>query len=136
MAMSMPLWDMGKMPVLLKMSLSTLLDQRLAIQRQQVTSDASGGAARTFATLLSNVPFSISPASAAVTADYARRDMIVNHRAYTTADLDTILAGGLRLGDRLTDGSVFYLVKAVKKSANAMVTSEALYEVDCEMRVA
>ena len=117
------------------MSISALLDQRLSIQRQQVTPDASGGAARTFTTLLSNVPFSIAPASAAVTADYARRDMIVDHRAYTTADLDAILAGGLRLGDRLTDGTVFYLVKAVKKSANAMVTSDVLYEVDCERRV-
>ena len=117
------------------MSLSTLLDQRLTIQRQQVTPDASGGAARTFVALLSNVPFSVAPASAAISDDYARRDMIVDHRAYTTADLDSVLPGGLRLGDRLTDGSVFYLVKAVKKSANALVTSEALYEVDCERRV-
>jgi len=118
------------------MSISALLDQKLSIQRQQVTSDASGGAERAFTTLLSNVPFSINPASAAISADYARRDMIVDHRAYTTADLDSALPNGLRLGDRLTDGTVFYLVKAVKKSANAMVSSEALYEVDCERRVA
>ena len=116
------------------MSISALLDQRLAIQRQQVTPDASGGAARTFTTLLSNVPFSVAPTSAAISADYARRDMIVDHHLYTTADLDSIVTDGVRLGDRLTDGVVFYLVKAVKKSANAMVSSEVLYEVDCERR--
>ena len=117
------------------MSISALLDQRLTIQRQQVTSDASGGSIRTYAALASGVPFSISPASPVISTDYARRDMIVDHRAYTTADLDTILSGGLRLGDRLTDGTNFYLVKAVKKSANSLVSNEVLYEADCERRV-
>jgi hypothetical protein len=29
---------------------------------------------------------------------------------------------------------VFHLVKAVKKSANAAVSNEAVYEIDCERR--
>jgi hypothetical protein len=118
------------------MSITTLLDQRLSFQRQQISPDASGGSSRAFATLLSGVPCSISPASASIAADYARRDMVVDSHVYTTADLDSLLAGGARLGDRFTDGTNFYLVKAVLKSANAAVSSEVLYQVDCERRVA
>jgi hypothetical protein len=118
------------------MSLSTLLDTRLTIQRQQITPDGSGGSVRSFAALLNNVSCAISPASTAVVADYARLDMRVDYRVYFTLDLDAAISGGLRLGDRLTDGTVFYLVKAVRRSSNAMVSSDVVYEVDCERRVA
>jgi hypothetical protein len=114
------------------MSLSTLLDRSLIYQRQATTPDGSGGAVRTFATLLVAVPCAISPASAAVSTDYARRDMIVDYSLYTTADLDTLLSGGPLLGDRLVDGAVYYLVKTVKKSANAAVSSQPLYRLDCQ----
>lgn len=116
------------------MSLSTLLDQILTLQRQAITRDASGGAVRAFADLLKTVPCAVSPASAKVVSDYARRDMIVDHHVYTTADLDTLIPSGVRLGDRFTDGTIFYLVKAVKKSANKQVSTEAVYEIDCEKR--
>jgi hypothetical protein len=116
------------------MSISALLDQHLTIQRQQITRDASGGATRSFVTLLGGVSCSIAPASASISADYARRDMIVDHHVYMNADLDSLIAGGLQLGDRLTDGASIYLVKAVRKSANAMVSSEVLYQVDCERK--
>jgi hypothetical protein len=115
------------------MSISTLLDQSLVYQRQTVSTDASGGAVRTFATILSAVPCAVSPASAAVVADYARRDMIVTYHVYTNADLDNLITGGATLSDRLTDGTRFYLVKDVKKSANALVTAEPLYQLDCEL---
>jgi len=117
------------------MSLTTLLDRVLTLQRQSVTVDASGGAVRAFSTILSNIPAALQPASASVVADYARLDMLVNYQIYTTADLDTLVSGGVQLGDRFTDGSVYYLVKAVKKSANALITSEPLYQVDCERRI-
>ncbi|MDB5353600.1 MAG: hypothetical protein JWN24_53 [Phycisphaerales bacterium] len=116
------------------MSLSTLLDQRLSIQRQTITPDPSGGAGRSFSTLLTSVPCAVAPATAAVAADYARRDLVVDYHVYTTADFDSLIPGGLGLRDRLTDGAVFYLVKAVRKSANAMVSNEVIYQIDCERR--
>ena len=116
------------------MSVSILLDQNLDIQRQVVTPDASGGAVRSFGTLLSGVACSIAPASASIAADYARRDMIVNYKVYTTANLD-VLPGGLQLGDRLSDGVAVYLVKGVLKSANQAVSSEVLFEILCERRL-
>ncbi len=116
------------------MSLSALLDQTLTVQRQSTTADASGGTTRTFANVLSNVPCAIAPARASVVADYARRDMVVNYHVYTTTDLDAAIAGGVGLTDRLTDGTRYYLVKAVLRSANALVTSEVLYQIDCELR--
>ena len=115
--------------------ITPLLDQLLTIQRQQITPDASGGATRTFTTLLTNVPCAVSPASAAVVADYARRDIVVNYSIFTTTDLDTALSGGARLGDRFTDGVVDYLVKSVLKSANAAVSNVPLYQLDCERRI-
>ena len=116
------------------MSLTALLDQSLNVERQTVSADASGGSVRTFAVVLNRVPCAVAPASASVVSDYARRDMIVDYTVYTTADLDTLLPGGVNLGDRLTDGIVYYLVKTVKKSANAQITNELLYQLDCEKR--
>jgi hypothetical protein len=116
------------------MSLTALLDQTLTIERQTVTLDNSGGSTRSFSTVLSNVPCAVAPARATVVADYARRDMVVDHHVYTTSGLDTLVPGGVKLGDRLTDGSVYYLVKAVKKSANKLITTEPLYQLDCARR--
>jgi hypothetical protein len=115
------------------MAISALLDQTLTLQRQAISRDGSGGAVRTYATLLANIACAVSPAGASVVSDYARRDVIVTYHVFTTADLDTLVAGGARLGDRFTDGTKSYLVKAVKKSANAMVSSEPLYQIDCEL---
>jgi hypothetical protein len=67
-----------------------------------------------------------------VIADYARREMLVNYHIYTTADLDTLIAGGVKLNDRFTDGSAFYVVKASRKNANLQISSEVLYQLDCE----
>jgi hypothetical protein len=117
------------------MSLTALLDQSLTLERQTVTADNSGGAVRTFGQLLTNLPCMVEPASAKVASDYARLDMVVDYHVYTTADLDTLISGGAKLGDRFTDGTVYYLVKAVKKSADAQITNEVLYRVDCERRV-
>jgi hypothetical protein len=116
------------------MSLTALLDRTMNLERQTATADGSGGTVRTFAAILTNVPCALTPAAASVVADYARLDMIVNYTVYTTADLDILVTGGAQLGDRFTDGSVHYLVKAVKKSANALITAEPLYEIDCESR--
>jgi hypothetical protein len=117
------------------MSLTALLDQSLSLERQTVTLDSSGGSMRTFAQIASAIPCMIEPASASVIAAYARLDMVVNYTVYTTMDLDTLISGGVKLGDRLTDGSVYYVVKAVKKSANAVITTEVLYQLDCERRI-
>ena len=116
------------------MSLTALLDQRLTLERQTVTADASGGSTRAFAAVLNNIPCAVAPARASVVSDYARRDMIVNYTIYTTLDLDAVVSGGVALTDRLTDGAVYYLVKDVKKSANAQITAELLYQLDCERR--
>jgi head-tail adaptor len=116
------------------MSLSSLLDQKLTLQRQSLTRDASGGLVRSFTQLSADIPATVAPASAKVVTDYARRDMIVDHHIYTTTDLDAAVAGGVRLGDRLTDGVSFYLVKAVKRTANKVISSEVVYEMDCEKR--
>src|SRR5580692_7794343 len=110
--------------------ISSLLDRLLTLQRQQITPDASGGSSRSFTTLQSNLPCAISPASASIAADYARRDMVVDSHVYTTADLDSLVAGGVKLGDRFTDGTAYYMVKAVLKSANSAVSNEVIYQVD------
>ena len=116
------------------MSLTALLDQSLTLERQSVSADSSGGSVRTFSAVMNKVPCAVAPASASVVSDYARRDMIVDYTIYTTTDLDTLVPNGANLGDRLTDGTVYYLIKAVKKSANAQITSEVLYQLDCERR--
>ncbi|HEY2589822.1 MAG TPA: hypothetical protein VGI81_29025 [Tepidisphaeraceae bacterium] len=116
------------------MSLTALLDQKLTLERQAVTADASGGSVRAFAAVLNNVPCAVAPASAKVVSDYARRDMIVNYTIYTTLDLDVVVPGGVALTDRLTDGTVYYLIKGVKRAANAQISSEVLYQLDCERR--
>jgi hypothetical protein len=113
------------------MSISSLLDRKLSIQRPTITRDASGGAARTFATILANVPCAIAPATAKIASDYARRDMVVDHHVYTTTNLDTAMPAGLQLGDRFADGAAYYLVKAIKRTANQLVSSEVMYQ-DCE----
>ena len=118
------------------MSLTALLDQTMNLERQTATADASGGTVRTFAAVLSSVPCATAPASALVVADYARRDMLVDYHVYTTADLDSLIPGGAKLGDRFTNGSVHYLVKSVMKNANAQITAEVLYQLDCERRIA
>jgi len=117
------------------MSLTALLDQLLAYERPTISADASGGTTRAFAQLLPAVPCSVAPATAKVVADYARLDMLVNHHVYTTADLDALLPGGPKLNDRLSAAGVHFLVRAVKKSANAQITSEVLYQLECERRV-
>jgi len=114
------------------MSLSSLLDQTLSLQRATITQDASGGSTRTFAQILANIPCLPEPAAASVIADYARRDMLVNYTIYTTSDLDTLIAGGVQVNDRFTDGSVYYVVKASRKNANSQISSEVLYQLDCE----
>ena len=117
------------------MSLTALLDQSLTLERQTVSADGSGGSMRSFSPILTGIPCMTQPATAKVVADYARLDMIVNYQVYTTTDLDTVVSGGVKLGDRFTDGSVYYLVKAVKKSADAKITNEVLYQMDCERRI-
>lgn len=114
------------------MSISSLLDRKLVLQRATISRDASGGITRTYAALLSNIPASVAPATAQISADYARRDMIVNHHLYTTIDLDSAVPNGVRLGDRLVDGSTYYMVKAVKKSSNAQISTDVMYQIDCE----
>ena len=116
------------------MSLTALLDRSLNLERQAVAADASGGSVRSFSVLLPNVPCSIMPASASVKSDYARLDMLVDYHVYTTIDLDTLIPGGVKLGDRFVDGAVYYLIKAIKRSANAQITSEVLYQLDCQRR--
>ena len=66
---------------------------------------------------------------------YARRDIVVDHHLFTTTDLDSDLPGGIHLGDRFTDGTIYYLVKGILKSANAQVRAEVLYQIDCERRL-
>jgi hypothetical protein len=114
------------------MSFSALLDQTLALQRPTIARDASGGAIRSYNMVAGNLSCAVSPASARIVSDYARRDMLVDHHVYTTADLEALIPGGVRLGDRFTDGKNIYLVKAVKRTANKLVTNEVMYEIDCE----
>ena len=117
------------------MSISILLDQRLSVERPRVTQDASGGASRAFDALVADVPCAIAPASSSVVSDYARRDMIVDYHIFTTANLDSLISGGLHLGDRLSVNGYFFLVKAVRKSSNSAVNTEPLFQIDCERRV-
>jgi hypothetical protein len=115
------------------MSLSSLLDQKLTLQRAAITQDASGGTTRTFANILADIPCLPEPAAASVIADYARRDMLVNYTVYTTADLDSLITGGVKINDRLTDGGpVYYVIKTSRKNANSQISNEVLYQLDCE----
>lgn len=104
------------------------------LQRASISRDASGGALKVFLPL-AGVQCAVLPASAKVMADYARLDMLVDHHLFTTADLDAPPINGVKAGDRFVDGSILYLVKTVLKSANAQVSGEALYQVECERRI-
>jgi len=115
------------------MSLSSLMNVKLTLQRATTTSDASGGTTRSFTDLLADIPCLADPATTKVIADYARRDMLVNYSVYTTTDLDALLpTGGVKINDRFTDGSLFYVVKASRKNANLQISNEVLYQMDCE----
>ena len=114
------------------MSLSALLDQSLSLQRATITADGSGAAVQV-CDGIGERRVRGGAREHAVVVDYARRDVIVTYHVYTTADLDTLVAGGANLGDRLTDGTRYYLVKAVRKSANSLVSADPLYQLDCEL---
>ena len=114
------------------MSFSALLDRHLIIQRQEETPAPGGGTILTFGTLLSNIPCAVSPASAFITAQYASRGIVVDHHIYIGSDLDSLLSGGLQVGDQLTQNGVNYGVKAVKKFSNEVISADAIYQIDCE----
>lgn len=115
------------------MSLSSLLDQTMNLERATVTPDACGGSSRAYTQILAGIPVLAEPASTKTITDYARRDMLVNYSVYTTTDLDALLpAGGVKINDRLTDGSIYYVVKASRRNANLQISSEVLYQLDCE----
>lgn len=116
------------------MSVALLLDRRLTLQRATAAPDASGGSTRTFANLI-GLPCSVQAVSSKVAADYARRDLVVDHHVFTNVDLDSAISGGVRLGDRLTDGIAVYLVQGVLKSANANVTADIIFQLDCTRRL-
>ena len=102
------------------------------LERATITPDASGGSSRTFTQILASIPVFVEPATTKVIADYARRDMLVNYTLYTTADLDALISGGVKINDRFVDGSVHYVVKASRKNSNLQVSNEVLYQLDCE----
>lgn len=109
---------------------SALLDQVVSIERQTPATDSAGGTTRTFAVALSNIPAAIQPASSRIVESFARRSISVDTMIYTTTDLNALLAGGLKAGDRIVDAnSTKYVVQGVKKQLNQVLSTEPLYEI-------
>ena len=106
------------------MSLTNLCNKRTAtLSRPTITADALGGQTRTFATV-STFRCTIQPARGKVVEEFAKRSMIVTHRAYTTT------AVSVQTGDRLVSDGVNYLIHGWGKSAD----DGRLYHIDLERK--
>lgn len=112
---------------------SSLMDQLVSVQRATVTQDAGGGEVQAFADVATNVTASVQSLNARTVSDYARRDIRVTNAIYSTYDFDTRLSGGLATGDRIIDADgIKYVVVAVNKDRNRIISPEPLYKIICE----
>lgn len=106
------------------------MDQAISIRRPTLTQDAGGGTIRTLATVLTGVQCAIQSASAREQEDYMRRGIMCDNTLYCVADLDSLLSGGIKIGDIVVDQfNVNYAVTAFRKELNGIISSEPLYQV-------
>ena len=108
---------------------ASLLDRAVTIKRATITVDAGGGSIHTLATVASNVLTTIQAAGSYETESYSRRGITIDAWAYFVADLDTLLSGGIKIGDQIVDGATAWAVTSVRKELNNVLSSEPLYMV-------
>lgn len=111
---------------------STLIDQTANVERQTVGVDASGGTTKTFAAVITGVPVSIQPMKSQTIEEYMRRAINVDTTVYTTMDLNAMLSGGLKSGDRFNADGIYFIIYGVRKKLNLVLSPEPLYEVACK----
>lgn len=87
------------------MSLSSLLNRTITIQRRVITKDSHGGQSRTWDPIsgAEGIKAAIQPASSSVKSRYAQRLINITHNIYL--DRDTGVANGDRVVD--SDGTIY-----------------------------
>lgn len=109
-----------------------LIDTSLAYQQFSAAPDGTGGTTQSWVTVVSNFPCAIQPSSSNTVIAYAKRQITVDTAIYTTTDLDNIVTNGINSGDKLTDGSSFWIVKGFQRQQNSILSPEPIYRIDCE----
>jgi len=110
-----------------------LIDQVLPYQRSTNTPDGAGGSTQGWTQIIAAVPVSIQPATSTDILRFAQRGIKVDFKIYTTLDLNALLSGGIRIGDRFAAPSnVYYVVRDYKRDQNFNLSSEPLYCIGCE----
>ncbi len=79
------------------LSLTSLANTTITVARPTKTADAYGGQSLSYSTVYSGLSVSLQPASGDTVEQFAKRSMIVTHRAYTATPVS------IRAGDKVTD---------------------------------
>lgn len=108
-----------------------LIDTSLAYQDQSTAPDGTGGTTQSWAKVV-DFPCAIQPASSNTITLYAKRQITVTTAIYTTTDLNNIVPRGINSGDRVTDGSTFWIIKGFQRQQNSILSPEPIYRIDCE----
>lgn len=87
------------------MSLLLLCHHQLTIERAAVSTDATGGVLREWQPLATNVPATILTLRASTPAGVDRRGILTSHLIISPYN------AAVRVGDRVHDGTNFYLVR-------------------------
>lgn len=81
------------------MSLRSMLRSKGTLERQTAAKDASGGRTQTWATVTTDIPCDIQPASGNLRFTYAQRHLVVTHQIFVASDIEA------RETDRFTSDS-------------------------------
>jgi hypothetical protein len=120
------------------MAIADFLDRQMSVQRETVTASATGGAIRTYATIVPSLAVAVAPASDVVVAAYAQRKMKVDYTIWTSLPAAAVPANGsgrpgFLLNDKLVDAADgrTYVIQACELFRNANVGEESIYEMHC-----
>ncbi len=86
------------------MSLASLCNMTVDIERKTTTASESGGHVEAFAVVYDDLAATIQPASGRLMAEFERRSMQISHIMYTPTSIS------LLAGDRVVHGSSKYIV--------------------------
>ncbi|NNM89161.1 MAG: head-tail adaptor protein [Phycisphaerae bacterium] len=87
------------------MSLLLLCAGQISVQRAAVSTDAAGGVVRRWQAIATNIPATILTLRASANTALDRRGIVTTHLIISPDN------PGARIGDRVSDGTCWYLVK-------------------------
>ena len=87
------------------MSLFLLCPGQITVERAAVSTDATGGIVRQWQTVAANIPATILTLRASANAGMNRRGIVTTHLIISPANPTA------RIGDRVSDGTYWYLVR-------------------------